>query len=88
MDGIGTAGNFSNRAHQRVQHSGIAGPDASLRKSFASSWTEHIADYLKGNCPTNRAKLIPIPHSRMCHLGGPRCFAASASFRCALCLGR
>jgi hypothetical protein len=24
----------------------------------------------------------------MCHLGGPRCFPASAPFLCALCLGR
>ena len=55
MDGIGTAGNFSNRAHRRVQHYSIAGLMPSLRKSFASSWTEYIANYLKGNCPTNRA---------------------------------
>jgi len=33
-------------------------------------------------------RLIPILYSRMCHLGGLRCFPASASLRCALCPGR
>ena len=32
MDGIGTTGNFSNRAYRSVKHNGIAGPDAEVAK--------------------------------------------------------
>jgi hypothetical protein len=55
MDGSGTTGNFSNRAHRRVQHNGIAGPDAELAKVVRQFLDQYIANYLKGNCPANGA---------------------------------
>ena len=56
MDGIGSTGNFSNRAHRSVQHNGIAGRRQDRGEKLAQNSAMPRASYeqMSPSKPTSR----------------------------------